>query len=77
MIFFYQNLLFLIIIKHMVSLFKVVLVVAKENKILTVPLEENHGQERDKCAAKEQTISIIKTRESINRTNFYDGHLPK
>jgi hypothetical protein len=61
----------------MVSLFKVVLVVAKENKILTVPLEENHGQERDKCAAKEQTISIIKTRESINRTNFYDGHLPK
>jgi hypothetical protein len=77
MIFFYQNLLFLIIIKHMVSLFKVVLVVAKENKILTVPLEENHVQERDKCAAKEQTISIIKTRESINRTNFYDGHLPK
>lgn len=56
MIFFYQNLLFLIIIKHMVSLFKVVLVVAKENKILTVPLEENHGQERDNARQKDKQL---------------------
>jgi hypothetical protein len=40
----------------MVSLFKVVLVVAKENKILTVPLEENHGQERDNARQKDKQL---------------------
>lgn len=53
---FYQNLLFIIIRKHMESLFKVALVVAKKKQILTVPLEENHSQERDNARQKDKQL---------------------